>query len=438
MEWWLILLIVFGGFFIIMLTGLPLAFSFLFVTSIVMYVLAGSFGLEQLVLGIYDALAKFNLTPIPFFMIMGEVFYRSGLVGRTLDTISLWVKKIPGRLGIITLLGGGLFAALSGSTVANTAMFGSIMTPEMMKRGYAKEMITGPIMASGALAMVIPPSALAVLLGSIAEVSVGRILIGAILPGILLMVLYILYIVLRCLLNPALAPAPPEDEQKIPLGGKILAALRDIVPLLFIFLLVMGLIFFGIGTPTEAAALGAVGAFVVAAIYKSLSWKMTKDALMGALRVSAMMLMIIGGSAGFSQVLAITGASREAVQIVLGLPLPPLGIMVLMLLIVTLLGLFMEQASIMMITLPLFMPLVRALEINELLFCILVLICLQVGQLTPPVGLALFTMKAVSPPEITMADIYKSAIPYVAIDIIVIFLLIIFPFIVTWLPSISM
>ncbi|WMJ76547.1 MULTISPECIES: TRAP transporter large permease [unclassified Sedimentibacter] len=433
MEWYLVLVLIFFVLVAVMLTGLPIAFSFILVSSAIMFKMQGAFGIRQLVLGMYDQVAQFSLTPIPFFMIMGEVFYQSGLVSRTLDSLAKFVKKVPGRLSIITLLGGGVFAALSGSVVANTAMFGSLMLPEMMNRGYSKKLITGSIMASGALAMVIPPSALAVLLGSISGISVGKILIGAILPGVLLMAMYIGYVMVVCIINPEMAPAYNVEDST--LKEMLLGALKDIVPLIFIFLVVMGIIFTGIGTPTEAAAIGALSSYILTIMYRKFSWKLVYKTLVDSLKVTAMVLIIIAGSAGFSQILAMTGASREAVVAIMGMSTSPFIIISTMLLIIVALGFFMEQTAIMMITLPIMMPVIISLGVNTIWFAVLYLICLQIGQLTPPVGLALFTMKGVSPPEVTMRDIYDGAIPFVTMDVLALLLMAVIPPIVTWLPS---
>ena len=433
MEWYMVLLLIFAGLIAIMFTGLPIGFSFLVVSSIVIFGLMGVYGLRQLVLGMYDSLNSFPLTAIPFFMVMGEVFYQSGIVTKTLDSLSKFVRRVPGRLSVITLLGGGVFAALSGSVVANTAMFGSLMLPEMMRRGYSKQLTAGSIMASGALAMVIPPSALAVLLGGIAGISVGKILIASILPGIVLITVYILYVVISCMLNPSLAPTYEVEEVSI--KDMFKSALVDIMPLILIFLMVMGLIFFGVATPTEAAALGALGSYILTILYRRFSLKLVYNSLLNSLKVTAMILMIIAGSAGFSQILALTGTSREAVSAVLSLQVSPMTVLLMMLGIVIVLGFLMEQTAIMMITLPMFMPIVYALQFDPVWFAVLILICLQIGQLTPPVGLALFTMKGVAPPEVTMGDIYRGAMPYVLLDIVVLALLVLVPVIVTFLPS---
>ena len=431
MEWWLILIVLFGSLLTLMFTGLPVAFSFLFVTTGAVYVLMGGMsGLTQLVVSIFDSLTKFNLTAIPFFILMGEILYHSGMVSKALDVFSKWVGAIPGRLSIVTFLIGGLFAALSGATVASTAVLASLMVPEMMKRHYSKEMTLGPIMASGALDMIIPPSALTVLLGSLAEVSIGRLLINAILPGYILLAIYIAFVVIRCSINPSLAPK--YEFESTSLKEKIVTGLRDLFPLGIVLFVALGLMMLGMATPTEASALACVVAFILAGVYRKLTPSVIRESILSSLKVTVMILTIIAASAAFSQVLAFSGASRAMLELVLGSALRPFWIVVIMLAIVIVLGCFIEQVSIMMITLPFFMPIIKALSLDPVWFCILVLLALAVGQLSPPFGLALFVMKATSPPEIKMKDIFKAAIPYCLLDLVGIGLVLAFPILGTW------
>ena len=431
MEWWLILILLFGSLLTLMFTGLPVAFSFLSVTSgAVYFLMGGTNGLTQLVVSILDSLTKFNLTAIPFFILMGEVLYHAGLVSKALDVFSKWVGSIPGRLSIVTFLIGGLFGALSGATVASTAVLASLMVPEMMRRHYSKEMILGPILASGALDMIIPPSALTVLLGSLAEVSVGRLLINAILPGYILLGIYIAYVVIRCWMNPALAPK--YEFASVSWKEKVFSGLRDLLPLGVVIFVALGLMMMGVATPTEAAALASLIAFVLAMLYRRLNVEVIRVSLFSTLRVSVMILTIIAASAAFSQVLAFSGASTGMLQLVLGLAVSPMMILIIMLLVVILLGCFLEQVSIMMITLPIFMPIVKTLGLDPVWVCILILLCLSIGQLSPPFGLALFVMKAASPPEITMKDIFKAALPYCFLDVLGVVLVLVFPVLATW------
>lgn len=434
MEWWLVLSLMIGGLILLMLLGLPVAFSFFAVTIVFVVVFMGSqVGPRQLILSMYDSTTKFSLSPIPFFVIMGEVLLHSGLGARALDALAKWIGAIPGRLSIITLLSGGLFASLSGSTVANTAMLGSLMVPEMRARGYAKSITVGPILASGALAMVIPPSAIAVLLGSLGEVSIGGLLIASIIPGLLLLSLFLIYTIVVCWINPSLAPR--YEVESVSMKERLVSSLRDLLPMGFIIFLVLGLIFLGVATPSEAAALGSLGSLVLAALYGGLSLDVIKKSMIGTLKVTVMILTIIAGSSAFSQILAFSGAGQSFVDLMIKLPFAPIWIVVIMIAIVIVMGCFMDQVSIMMITTPIFMPVIDALGFNPIWFLVLILISLEIGQLTPPVGLALFVMKSVAPPDFEMKDIYNGVFPYVITEFVALAILIMVPSIVLWLPN---
>lgn len=437
MEWWLVLVLLIGLLLVVMFTGMPIAFSFIITSGIFIYAMLGVPGLKQLVLGMRSQLCNFNFTPILFFVIMGEVFFQSGIIARTMDALSKLVRKVPGRLSVITLLGGGIFAALSGSSLGNTAMFGSLMAPEMIRRGYDKPMVTGSIMASGALAMIIPPSNQAVMMGGIASLSVNKILLGAIGPGILMLVLYIAYVVGSCVRNPSLAPKELDQVEETTRAERMKSILVNIVPLAFIFAVVIGIIFSGFGTATEAAALGALASYILAACYGKFNIKLLINTLIGSLKTSTMLMLIIAGSSGFSQVLSLTGASRAAVIAITEAVSSPTLVLFVMLFIAFIMGLFVEQAAIMMICLPLFMPLVSAYGIHEIWFAVLFLILLQIGQFTPPVGLSLFVMKGVSPPEVTMNDVIKGAIPFLIIDIVAVLIIVFVPPIVTVIPGLA-
>lgn len=436
MEWYLVLFLYLACLIIVMFTGLPVAFSFFVVSGVAIFGMLGEGGLLQWILGMQSQISNFNFTPIPFFVIMGEVFFRSGIITRTMDALTILVRRVPGRLSVITLLGGGIFAALSGSSLANTAMFGSLMMPEMERRGYSRELTTGSIMASGALAMIIPPSNQVVMMGGIASISVPKILIGAIIPGALMLILYIGYVIISCIRNPNLAPSVDDEAvSNITSSQKIKTFLSDILPLISIFAIVIVVIFTGVGTATEAAAFGALAAYVLAMAYKRFNFKLLVDTLMGSLKTTTMLMLIIAASSGFSQVLSFTGASRKAVMYVTEAISSPVLIMVAMMVIAFILGLFIEQAAIMMICLPLFMPLVYAFEIDVIWFSVLFLILLQVGQFTPPVGMSLFVMKSVSPPTVTMQHIIRGAIPFLIIDVIVVLIIGLIPGLATFLPN---
>lgn len=436
MEWWVVILAFLGLLLFLLALGMPVAFSFLVANFMLVGLVFGlEAGINQLVRSMYDAVAKFALTPIPLFIVLGEVFFHSGLVVRTLDALSKLLGRLPGRLSLLSVASGTLFAALSGSTIANTSMLGSLLVPEMRKRGYHITMSAGPIMASGTLAILIPPSAVAVLLGSIGNISIGALLIAGILPGLLLATFFAAYIIAACLRNPSLAPA--YSVERVSWGERLRSLVVDVLPLGFIVFLVVGLIFLGIATPTEAAALGALGAFVLVVAYRRMNRQMLLNTMRGTLRTTGMIMLIFAFSAGFSQLLAFTGATRQLIGIVTGWNLSATIIVVLMLLLVMFLGAFLDQISIMLITLPLFMPVVDTLGIDAVWFGIMMLIALDLGNLTPPFGFSLFVMKGVTPEDVSMGDIYRSALPFITIEAATVFLILLIPPIALWLPSLG-
>lgn len=436
MEWWLIISFFFGLLLLLIFLGVPIAAAFLVCNIIaVTYLMGFGKGANQLIYSIHDALAKFVLTPIPLFVFMGELLFRSNLAVRALNVMDQLLGKVPGRLSVLAIGSGTAFAALSGSSMANTSMLGSILVPDMRKRGYDNRMSIGPIMAAGSLAMIIPPSSVTVLYGGLANIPIGPLLIAGIVPGILMATLFLIYIIVRCKINPSLAPA--YAIEKTSFAYKLKLILKDVLPLGFIIFLVLGLILLGIATPTEAAALGALGTLIIIAAYRSFDLKMLKVAMSGTLRTNAMIMLIIAMSAGYSQVLSYTGASRGLVNFITGFDIPSIIIIIILLLIVIVLGMFMEPISIMMILIPLYIPIVSGLDYNPIWFAIMMLICLDIGNLTPPVGMLLFVMKGVVPKDISITEIYKSAMPFVILEASVVVLILIFPSIATWLPSIS-
>jgi tripartite ATP-independent transporter DctM subunit len=315
-------------------------------------------------------------------------------------------------------------------------MLGSSLMPEMEKQGYKKPMSLGPILGSGGLAMMIPPSALAVLCGAIAEISIGKILMAIILPGLLMAGVYAAYIIARSLAQPDLAPG--YEVPPTPLPEKVMATVRYLLPQSIIVFLVVGVIFLGIATPSEAAATGAVGTFIIALIYKKLTWKVTVKAVKGTISISGMLFLIIAGAMAFSQVLGFSGASAGLSEMAAGLALPPIVIIIIMQIIILFLGGFMDVVSIMMIVLPIFVPLVRSLEFNPVWFAVIFLLNIEMASTSPPFGMSLFVMKGVAPLDTTMSDIYKGALPFLGCDLFVMIMLFIFPSLALWLPGLML
>lgn len=434
MEWWMFLLVLIGGLLLLLTLGLPIAFGFLLVNFAgAFFIMGGVRGLNIAVQQMFTGLTIFALAPIPLFVLLGELMLHSGMATRTFDVLDKWIGRLPGRLSLMVISGGALFSTLSGSTIASTAMLGNIMIPEMQNRGYQKPMIIGPIIGVGGLAMLIPPSALAVFYASLAQISVGKVLIAGALPGVLLAILYSCYVVLRCLFNRQLAPAYNVTHHS--LAEKAGDLVKYVLPLGIIFFLVLGVIFLGIATPSEAAATGALGAMVLAAVYRKLNFEVLRKSLKGTLHITIMAFMIIGASQTYSGLLAFTGATRELVDLINSLQVSPLVTLIMMMCILLVLGTFMDQISMMMITVPIYIPIITALGYDPIWFAILMLLNLEMAMSTPPFGLLLFVMKGVALPGTTMADIIAGALPFLLCDLIVMALLIMFPGIILFLPS---
>jgi tripartite ATP-independent transporter DctM subunit len=437
MTWIEASIILFGGLVALMSLGLSVAFGFLAINIVAaLMFLGGEQGLSQLSRNAVQSVTSFSLTPIPFFVLMGEVLFHSGVALKAIDAFSLLIRRMPGRLSVIAIVAGTVFSAISGSTIATTALLGSLMLPTMLERGYDKRLAMGPIMGIGGVDMLIPPSALAVLLGSLAGISISGLLIGGIVPGLILSALFVGYIILRATLDPSLAPE--EKLEAGPSGFKRWAPfLIHVLPLVLIFGMVVGAMTAGWATPTEAAALGASGTIVAAMLYRSLSWAALMKALTGTVAVSGIILFIIIGATTFSQVLSFSGATNGIVGLVSAQGLPATVILLGMMAILLFLGCFVDQVSMMLITLPFFMPLVQQLGVDPVWFGVLFLICMQLGLLTPPFGLLLFTMKGVAPPGISMNDVFNAALPYVGFGLAVLIAVFFFPPLATWLPSLT-
>jgi len=435
MEWWLLLIIILGALLALMATGLPVAFCFLLINLVGAVVLwGGAAGLYNLITSMFRSVTTFGLLPLPLFIFMGEVLAHSGMATRVIDAVDKWLGGIRARLALLAVAGGVIIGALSGSTPGAAAILGDALAPDMTKRGYKKPMVIGPIIGSAGLAIIIPPSGMAVFLATIGNISVGRLLIAGILPGLVMAVLYATYIIGRCRLEPSLAPAyvvPPA-----PLFEKLVALAKNVVPLGIIIFAVTGFIFVGFCTPSEAAAWGAATSFILAACYKGVSWEMVKRTLAGTLNISVMMFMIFLGAIAFSQILAYSGATKALVQLTVHLPVAPILIIIFTQIVVLFLGMFIDQTSIMMITLPIFMPIVEVLGFNDVWFGMITLINLGIANRTPPFGFLLFVMKGISSPDTTMGDIWRAAIPYIMCDMLVMALIMVFPALALWLPGV--
>ncbi|MFO1299102.1 MAG: TRAP transporter large permease [Burkholderiaceae bacterium] len=434
MSWQAAAWLMLGGSTVLLFLGLPVAFSFLVINLVGAWIfLGGDSGLMQLARNSVASVQSFALTPIPLFVLMGEVLFHTGIAVKVIDGVERLIRQVPGRLAVVAVVAGTIFSAISGSTIATTAMLGSLMLPMMLARGYHPTMATGPIMAIGAVDMLIPPSALTVLLGSLSGISISKLLIGGVMPGLLLSIAFVAYIIVRVKMDPSLAP---KSEAARHTGWEHWRPfVLYVIPLVSIFVIVVASMAAGWATPTESAAIGAFATVVMAMIYRALSATNFMQALRGTVAISGMILFIIVGATTFAQILSFSGASNGLVQIITGQGLSASAVVAGMMLVLIFLGLFVDQVSMMMITLPIFMPIVQRLGVDPVWFGVMFLICMQLGLLLPPHGMLLMTMKGVAPPAVTMAHIFRAVTPYVVMSLLVLALVFAWPAVAVWLPA---
>jgi tripartite ATP-independent transporter DctM subunit len=433
-DWTVAASLMFGGVLVLLGIGMPVAFAFFGINIIGVFVFMGGLaGVDQMIANATDAVTTFTLAPVPLFVIMGELFFHTGLAMRVFDALDKWMGNIRGRLTYLTIGGGTLFAALSGSSLANTALLGSLMVPEMMKRGYKPYIINGPILSTGGLAMIIPPSSLAVLLASLARLDVGALLMAGVIPGILLALMYVGMVRLQLALDPDAAPA--YDVPAASWSEKIRALVVNVLPMGLVVFAVIGLILLGWATPSEAAAFGTVSVVLLALLYRCLTWTAIVRSLKGALAVTAMTFFILLGSTTFSQIVAFTGATTSIITVALGFDFSPYMLLALMLLALLILGMFMDQLSMMMLTIPIFFPLVSQLGFDTIWFGLVMLLALELSLATPPFGLLLFIMVGVGPPGTKLGAVALAAMPYIGCTLLLILILTAFPQLALWLPQ---
>lgn len=434
MEWYWALALLLGTVMVLMFMGVPVAVAF-FGANIVgaIVFLGGEPGLIQLERNIVDGLVRFSLAPISMFILMGEILFHTGVAVRAIDAVDKLIARVPGRLSLVAVVGGTVFSTLSGSSMANTAMLGTTLMPEMRSRGYHTSMAMGPILGTGGIAMLIPPSSLAVLLGSLSGISIAALLIAAAIPGFMMAMTHFSYVVIRCKLNPSLAPVyelPPMTRWE-----RIRPTLVYVVPLLGLFGVVVGSILGGVATPTESASLGVLGAAIAAALYRSFSVKAIWTAVYETGKLSVMIFFIIAASLTFSQILSFSGATSGLLSIMSELDPDRVTLILGMMAMMLVLGCFMDPLSIMLITLPFFIPLAELVQVDMVWFGVIMLLALEIGQTTPPFGMLLFVMRGVATPDITMRDIYASVTPFVLLEIGLLIVLVAFPELVVWLPE---
>jgi tripartite ATP-independent transporter DctM subunit len=435
LSWPVATLLLLGGCMLFMMSGLVVAVAFMLINFIGAYLfLGGSAGLLQLIRGDVTGVSTFALVPIPLFVFMGEMLFQSGLALKAIDAIDRLIRRIPNRMPVVVIVAGTVFSAISGSTVATTAMLGSLMLPEMLRRGYNARLSMGSIMGIGAVDVLIPPSGLAVLLGSLAMIPITDLLIGGIVPGLILALAFVVYIVICGIIwpDPGVDNSP---NHEVELRSRWAPFVMEVLPLIMIFALVVLSMIAGWATPTEAAALGAVATMAVAALFGVLTWRALIESLRSTVILSSALLIIVMGATTFSQILAFSGATSGFVSFVVSAVSNPYFVLAGMIAILLVLGAFIDEASIMLMTLPFFMPLVQRYGFDPTWYGVIYLMCMQIGLLSPPFGLLIFAMRGVSPKSITMGDIMMATVPYMIMSALMILAIVLVPPLATWLPG---
>lgn len=430
----------FAGALGLLLLGYPVAFT-LGGTAIVFSaigVATGSFNLSlwgSMPLQIFSTMSNYTLLAIPYFIFMGAMLEKSGIAERLLETIGILFGRIRGGLALAVIFVGALLAATTGVVAATVVAMGLISLPIMLRYGYDRGLATGTIAASGTLGQIIPPSVVLVVLADQLGVSVGDLFIGSLLPGLLMTAAFAVHVVITAILRPEAAPALPHEVCDLPAGALATRVMQAMVPPLLLILLVLGSIFFGITTPTEAGAVGSVGAIVLAAFNHQLNWKALREVCDATLRISTMVVFILLGSTAFSLVFRGLRGEQVVTNLLLNLPGGSIGFLVFSMAVVFFLGFFIDFFQIAFIIVPLFAPIAQQYNMDLVWYGVVIGTNLQTSFLTPPFGFALFYLRGIAPPEVTTGDIYRGVVPFVIVQLLVLATIIVFPAIVNFLPS---
>jgi tripartite ATP-independent transporter DctM subunit len=434
MTWWVVLLAAFGLILSLFASGLPVFACFLLANVVGVFVLMGPAGLGLFVNSILDTTTAEALVAIPLYVLLGELLFRTGGITTLYASLNRLIGTIPGRLYVIATVLAAFLGAISGSAMASVAMLGRFVYPTMIERGCDRRLSIGTILAGATLDPIIPPSVLAIILATLANISIATFLIAGIVPGLLLAGLFALYAVARTVLNPKL-DARVEVRAQSELGWwPLLVSMLQILPLCFIIFLVLGLIFLGVAQPTEAAATGIIGIVLIAAVTRSISWPMIYQACHGAAITTATVLIILACAKLFSQLLAYTGATAGLIGLVSDLEINRWIVFFIMMATVFLFCMFMDQLALMLIAVPVYSPLITHFGFDPIWFWMLFLINITLGGITPPFGYTMFVFKSVTP-EVSLMEVYRAAWPMVWIAVFGMAVMTIFPQIVTWLPG---
>jgi tripartite ATP-independent transporter DctM subunit len=429
----LLTLLFFGALVIFLLSGLPLSFVLGGVSLTFLYFTWGPESFYMVAAQTWGAMNKFSLVAVPLFIFMAMILERSGVARDLYDMMYLWFGPVGGGLAIGTVVICAIFSAMCGISGAAVVSMGTIALPSMLERKYDKELALGCINSGGGWGILIPPSIIMIIYALISGESIGRLFAGGVFPGLLLLVLVSVYIAVRCYVQPHLGPALPKD-QRGNWKDKLIAFKAIILPIVIV-VIVLGSIIGGITTPTEAAAMGVLGAIISSLIYRQFSWALMKEAALRTLRLTGMIMWILFGAYCFSAAYNGMGAHRLIENMMNYIPGGPWGTIIFIQFVIFLLAMVLDPAGIMLITIPVFLPIIKAHGFDPLWFGILFVINMEIGYMTPPFGFNLFYLKGIVPKGITMSDIYKSVIPYTLVELTGLVIIMLFPQIAVWLPN---
>ncbi|MGA7799372.1 MAG: TRAP transporter large permease subunit [Gammaproteobacteria bacterium] len=438
--------LMFGSLAVLLMMGLPMAFVVGGLGVVFIYLVGGQTMVNIIPTRVFPLMANPDLAAIPLFIFMASMLERAGLIEEMFDVVYKWMGGLRGGLAAATIIASTILAAMVGVIGAAVVTMGIIALPAMLNRKYDQKIALGSIMAGGTLGILIPPSILAILYAVVAQQSVGKLYLGSVLPGLMLSGMYIAYVLLRTWLNPALGPALPQEE-RVSLGQKLRLLINLIAPIFLVFL-VLGLLFGGIATPVEAAGIGSFGAIIVAMMHRRFSLEALREASITTARASAMVLWIIFGASIFVGFFILQGGQTFITESILGTGLHPYGILLLMMVMLVFLGMFLDWVGILLLTVPIFVPIIKSMTFGGVLglppvpgsdvvlwFGVLYLVNMQMSFLSPPFGYALFYLRGVCPPEVSMATIFKSSLVFLALQIVGLALCVLFPAIIIWLPN---
>ncbi|WP_046864452.1 TRAP transporter large permease [Microvirga massiliensis] len=442
-EWLSVLM--FGGLGVLLLLGLPMAFCTGSLAIIFLYVFGEPQMLNMLPARVFPFMTDYQLSAVPLFIFMAAILEKAGIIEELFDVVYKWLGGVKGGLASATVISCTLLAAMVGVVGATEVTMGMIALPAMLRRNYDAKLACGALLAGGTLGILIPPSVMAIVYAVVAQQSLGELLVGAVFPGFLLSGLYITYVTVRCYINPKLGPALPRNE-RVNFAEKIRLLRGTVMPILLI-LLVLGVIFFGIATPVEAAGIGTFGAFIVCAVHRRLTWDTIRDAGIATLKATAMVMWIFFGATMFVGFFILKGGQTFVAESILGTGLAAYGVLALMMVILFVLGMFLDWVGILLLTVPIFLPILKSLNFDgvfgmsglasadvPLWYGVIFMVNMQMAFLSPPFGYSLFYLKSVAPPQISMAMIFRSAVPFLCLQAIGVTLCIVFPQIVLWLP----